>query len=187
MVARSGVQVATAAGDTHRVASADQGTIVGRPVRDAVFRLVRGMDSRLHPLSVVVGSVPPSKSRDGPSLDSAGRGDSCTNAVRTPYGWQDRVPSHSGALGGEILARIDEPISLKELTRQAVRELERKIILRVLQVNHWNRKKAAKMLNISRRYIAVVGGHASPLKTIRIEQVDADTLRDALNSIDPDG
>ena len=45
----------------------------------------------------------------------------------------------------------------------------------------------AKMLNISRRHIAVVGGHASPLKTIRIEQVDADILRDALNSPNPDG
>ncbi len=46
---------------------------------------------------------------------------------------------------------LDEPIWLKKLTRQAVRELERKIILRVLQANHWNRKKAAKMLNISYR------------------------------------
>jgi len=46
---------------------------------------------------------------------------------------------------------VDGPISLKKITRQAVRELERKIILKVLQHHHWNRKHAAKALNISYR------------------------------------
>ena len=46
---------------------------------------------------------------------------------------------------------FDGPISLKKLTRQAVRELERKVILKVLQANHWNRKQAAKALCISYR------------------------------------
>ncbi|HYL15154.1 MAG TPA: sigma-54 dependent transcriptional regulator [Terriglobales bacterium] len=46
---------------------------------------------------------------------------------------------------------IDGPISLKKITRQAVRELERKIILKVLQANHWNRKQAARALTISYR------------------------------------
>jgi two-component system response regulator AtoC len=46
---------------------------------------------------------------------------------------------------------FDGPISLKKLTRQAVRELERKVILKVLQANHWNRKQAAKALSISYR------------------------------------
>ena len=46
---------------------------------------------------------------------------------------------------------IDGPISLKKLTRQAVRELERKVILKVLQANHWNRKQSARALNISYR------------------------------------
>jgi len=46
---------------------------------------------------------------------------------------------------------LDGPISLKKLTRQAVRELERKVILKVLQANHWNRKQAARALNISYR------------------------------------
>jgi two-component system response regulator AtoC len=32
-----------------------------------------------------------------------------------------------------------------------VRELERKIILKVLQHHHWNRKQAARALNISYR------------------------------------
>jgi two-component system response regulator AtoC len=46
---------------------------------------------------------------------------------------------------------FDGPISLKKLTRQAVRELERKVILKVLQQHHWNRKQAARTLSISYR------------------------------------
>ena len=46
---------------------------------------------------------------------------------------------------------IEGPISLKKITRQAVRELERKVILKVLQANHWNRKQAARALSISYR------------------------------------
>jgi len=46
---------------------------------------------------------------------------------------------------------LDGPISLKKVTRQAVLDLERKIILKVLQAHHWNRKRAARALNISYR------------------------------------
>jgi two-component system response regulator AtoC len=46
---------------------------------------------------------------------------------------------------------FDGPISLKKITRQATRELERKVILKVLQANHWNRKRAARALSISYR------------------------------------
>src|SRR6202043_1264633 len=46
---------------------------------------------------------------------------------------------------------LDGPISLKTLTRKATRELERKIILKVLQAHHWNRKQAARALSISYR------------------------------------
>lgn len=46
---------------------------------------------------------------------------------------------------------FEGPISLKQLTRQAVRELERKVILKVLQQHHWNRKQAARTLSISYR------------------------------------
>jgi len=65
------------------------------------------------------------------------------------------------AISGDLQARppdffsadiaIDGPISLKKITRQAVHELERKIILKVLQHHHWNRKQAARALNISYR------------------------------------
>jgi two-component system, NtrC family, response regulator AtoC len=46
---------------------------------------------------------------------------------------------------------LDGPISLKKLTRQCVRDLERKVILKVLQHHHWNRKQAARTLGISYR------------------------------------
>jgi transcriptional regulator with PAS, ATPase and Fis domain len=43
------------------------------------------------------------------------------------------------------------PIHLKKITRQAVQELESKIILNVLEANRWNRKRAASELKISYR------------------------------------
>ena len=65
------------------------------------------------------------------------------------------------AISGDLVTReqeyfnpdlnLDGPISLKKLTRQAVRELERKVILKVLQANHWNRKQSARALSISYR------------------------------------
>jgi len=43
------------------------------------------------------------------------------------------------------------PVSLKQITREAAHELEGKIILRTLQKTQWNRKQAARALNISYR------------------------------------
>lgn len=43
------------------------------------------------------------------------------------------------------------PVPLKKMTQQAVRRLERQIILKVLQNTHWNRRRAAEMLKISYR------------------------------------
>jgi two-component system response regulator AtoC len=45
----------------------------------------------------------------------------------------------------------DGPVPLKKITNQAVRKLEREIILKVLQTNHWNRRRAAEALKISYR------------------------------------
>ena len=46
---------------------------------------------------------------------------------------------------------MNGPIHLKKVTRQAVQELERKIILSALEANRWNRKRAASDLRISYR------------------------------------
>src|SRR5215469_9188614 len=61
----------------------------------------------------------------------------------------DLQPRDADLLTPEI--NFDGPISLKKLTRQATRALERKIILKVLHNHHWNRKQAARTLNISYR------------------------------------
>lgn len=65
------------------------------------------------------------------------------------------------AIAGEMTARrpeigdfempLDGTLSLKKITRKAVREIERRLILRVLEANNWNRKKAARALSISYR------------------------------------
>ena len=46
---------------------------------------------------------------------------------------------------------LEGPVSLKKLTRQTVRKLEARIILNALHANNWNRKKAARSLDISYR------------------------------------
>jgi two-component system response regulator AtoC len=61
----------------------------------------------------------------------------------------DLAPRQPDFFNAEI--PLDGQISLKKLTRQAVRELERKVILKVLQNHHWNRKQSAKTLGISYR------------------------------------
>src|ERR1700688_1339624 len=61
----------------------------------------------------------------------------------------DLAPRDTDFFNAEI--PVDGQISLKKLTRQAVRELERKVILKVLQNHHWNRKQAARALSISYR------------------------------------
>jgi two-component system response regulator AtoC len=42
-------------------------------------------------------------------------------------------------------------VPLKQITKQAVRQVERKVILKVVEACNWNRKRAAKRLNISYR------------------------------------
>src|SRR6202043_4081876 len=61
----------------------------------------------------------------------------------------DLTPRETDFFNAEI--PVDGQISLKKLTRQATRELERKVILKVLQAHHWNRKQAARALSISYR------------------------------------
>jgi two-component system response regulator AtoC len=49
------------------------------------------------------------------------------------------------------LERIDLTAPLKVQTKRAVQDLERRIILGVLQANRWNRRKTARSLDISYR------------------------------------
>ena len=70
---------------------------------------------------------------------------------------------------------VDGQISLKKLTRQAVRELERKVILKVLQNCHWNRKQAARALSISYRALLykIRDAGLPSNRTVKREEADA--------------
>jgi two-component system response regulator AtoC len=57
-------------------------------------------------------------------------------------------PAESDSLDNFV---FNGPISLKKLTRQTVRKIEAKVILNALHANNWNRKKAARSLDISYR------------------------------------
>lgn len=72
-------------------------------------------------------------------------------------------------LGNEL--KVDGSLSLKKLTRKAVREMERKVILEVLQANNWNRKEAARTLNISYRSLFYkIRGSGVPRKRLQTVQ-----------------
>jgi len=45
--------------------------------------------------------------------------------------------------------QVDGVIKLKEITKQAVKQIERKIILKTLEVHRWNRQSTARALSIS--------------------------------------
>src|SRR5207245_8885350 len=92
----------------------------------------------------------------GPSRFRSGLKYSWSRATRSLVITSDLVARDQEYFNPDL--NLDGPISLKKLTRQAVRELERKVILKVLQANHWTRKEAASALTISYR---------APLSTIR--------------------
>jgi two-component system response regulator AtoC len=68
---------------------------------------------------------------------------------------------------------LANPVSLKEITKAATQNLERQIILKVLETNSWSRRKTAKWLNISYRSLLYklqdpqVGGGPDTLPRIR--------------------
>jgi len=74
--------------------------------------------------------------------------------------WRFVILDSEQAIVSELLAKVSTEfhaeeisgnVSLKKLTRQAAFELERRVILKALENNGWNRKRAARSLNISYR------------------------------------
>jgi two-component system response regulator AtoC len=59
------------------------------------------------------------------------------------------LPATPPRLNTEI--DLANPVSLKEITKAATQDLERQIILKVLEANGWSRRKTAQWLNISYR------------------------------------
>lgn len=69
-------------------------------------------------------------------------------------GGEDAILSELRDREADIFKFIIPPqgeVSLKQITRQAVRQVERKVILKMVEASNWNRKRAAKRLNISYR------------------------------------
>jgi two-component system, NtrC family, response regulator AtoC len=60
-----------------------------------------------------------------------------------------RTTPRPGTAALEVRPSPDTPISLKDIARQAAREAERVAIKEVLDRVHWNRAKAARLLQIS--------------------------------------
>lgn len=91
-----------------------------------------------------------------------------------------------------IVTEIDlsEPVSLKNITKKATQDLERQIILKVLQENSWNRQKTAKWLQISYRSLlyklSEVGMPELPPRPLRLPNLLKKTeergLKPALSS-----
>jgi two-component system, NtrC family, response regulator AtoC len=75
------------------------------------------------------------------------------------------------------------PIQLKKVTRQVVQELERKIILNVLEANRWNRKRAASELKISYRALLYKIRQAGlpPKRSPRRPVTEADSAKVSAN------
>lgn len=66
----------------------------------------------------------------------------------------------------------DGSIPLKRIAKEAMREMERELILRALQANHWNRRKTAGVLKISYRALIYKIRQAGlpPKRTLRQAQ-----------------
>ena len=103
-----GVQAAVASEDNHTVtsAAANEGPVVGRPIRNAVLRLIRGMNLRLHPCSVAPAEDPQKR---GPSRPTRS-GSSCNNAVQ-------RCQVHKRRNVLEYLPEVQRPWVKATLTR----------------------------------------------------------------------
>ncbi len=66
---------------------------------------------------------------------------------------ENESPHRSADAGARLAGEIspDGSFPLKNVTRQAIHEMEREIILKVLEANQWNRKQTAQVLRISYR------------------------------------
>ena len=78
-------------GHPHRhIAASNEGLVIGRPVRNAILRLVSGMNLRLHPRSVAPAERP---EKCGPRRPTRS-GYSCNNAAATRHA-AGSIPSHT--------------------------------------------------------------------------------------------
>ncbi len=87
----------------------------------------------------------------------------------------DLTPRETDFINSDI--PLDGQISLKKLTRQAVRELERKVILQNFQTHHWNRKQAARALSIIYRALLYKIRDAGLPSNRAVKRSQAETMK----------
>ena len=68
-----------------------------------------------------------------------------------PEGLVEREPVRKRMNTDSQGTGLQEPVPLKKIAKEAIRELERNAIMEALRANHWNRRKAAQQLKISYR------------------------------------
>ena len=84
----------------------------------------------------------------------------------------DSLHTKPGAVEFELSWDANGATPLREMTRKALRRMERSIILKALDRNQWNRKEAARFLKISYRALLY------KLKETGIEETMVRSLRD---------
>jgi two-component system response regulator AtoC len=68
-----------------------------------------------------------------------------------PDGLVQQEPPRARASGYSYQGDSREGMPLKKIAKEAIREMERNVIVEALRANHWNRRKAAQALKISYR------------------------------------
>ncbi len=104
------------------------------------------------------------------------------NLVRRYVVFGSEEPIASELLGRKLISpltaslSLDSSLSLKEITRQATRDLERQVILRSLQAHNWNRRRVALALRISYRALLykIQNAGISAKRSHRKKQTEAD-------------
>lgn len=135
-------------------------TIILPPLRQRVADLPALADYFLHLYATAYGKRPGRLSREVLRLMEAyhwpGNIRQLENLIRSYVLIEDEkslaVELAPASLSAE-LAEIDlaRPVSLKKITRAATQEIERRVILRVLEANGWSRRKTARWLGMSYR------------------------------------
>ena len=106
-------------GQPHRhIAASNEGLVIGRPVRNAVLRLICGMDLRLHPCS-----VDPAEDHEkcGPNRPTAES--SCNNAAKRPLSTRLLALLHASGETGLDMIQRDRDVAQQDRVRERLRDV----------------------------------------------------------------